>query len=303
MTFAAGNLRGTPVYAELQEICRSHSVIISVTSDLRFGGSGTLIRYKGFYGILTATHVIAKHPNATVIYSPTLATDDPTIFLNEEIQIQELIYLETKEGIDALQNANELWPSGALDICLIRLDKTVFDRIIKTSTKKAVDLSHYKEKYLSNFEKYSGFESNHDWLWAVDGAPREAASLTCANFVESKHDGLFVCGGDTEGSTYKSQNLTLVHPPFDRTADIGCHNLGPTEDKLPSSFGGLSGGGMWQVSFSGNDGSPEKIHEMFFSGIIVSETPKVLYSRGPTSLYEIFIEYLDTLNKSEMTQN
>jgi len=57
------------------------------------------------------------------------------------------------------------------------------------------------------------------------------------------------CGGAMEGATYKTDSLTFVRPPFDREADRGKHDLGPTTDQLPSTFGGISGGGMWQLRF------------------------------------------------------
>jgi hypothetical protein len=53
---------------------------------------------------------------------------------------------------------------------------------------------------------------------------------------------------------------------------------------------------MHQVCFKGNNGFPEAVDEMFFSGICVAGEPqKCLYSRGPSALYDIFTTYLDKL--------
>jgi len=104
-----------------------------------------------------------------------------------------------------------------------------------------------------------------------------------------------VCGGSKIG-TYKTDPLTLVQSPFDRDADRLQHDLGPTLDALPSKFGGISGAGMHQISFYGEEGTLKGIAETFFSGVCVAGIPgECLYSRGPSALYDIFIAYLDAL--------
>lgn len=291
MTFTLGSLRNTHVYTELANKCRSYSVLISLNPDLRQGGSGTLITYKKYCGILSATHVIAEQTNARNIFAPIQKTENPKIFLNDRISIKRLIFLETSVGIHALQQRE--WPEGALDICLIQLEQEEFLSVLYKSGKRSVDLSEHKTKYLNDFEKYCGLDRNHNWTWAVDGSPREDAIQNDCGILESRFDGLYLCGGSKDGSTYRTQLLTLVSAPFDRESDISVHDLGPTVDSIPSKFGGISGGGMWQVSFSGNS-VPEAINEMFFSGVCVAGKPQeCLYARGPSALYDIFTNYLD----------
>ena len=54
--------------------------------------------------------------------------------------------------------------------------------------------------------------------------------------------------------------------------------------------------GSWQVAFTGNDGIPTRIHELFFSGVLVyGIEQEMLASRGPTSLYDIFLSYVDSI--------
>ena len=79
--------------------------MISPTSDLGQGGSGTLARYRDLCGIIGATHVLAKHIDAKTIYAPLQKTADPTVFLSIPISIKNTIYLETPDGIKELQNA------------------------------------------------------------------------------------------------------------------------------------------------------------------------------------------------------
>lgn len=294
MTFTLGNLRQTLAYAELASLCRNHSVMFSPTPNLEEGGSGTLALYKGLCGIISATHVMAKSIDARFIFSPLLKTPDPTLFLNVCIPIKRLLYLETPEGLRALRENN--WHSGTLDICFIELYPSVLDCLLHISGKYAVNLLEYKQSYLTRRDKYCSSEHNKDWCWAIDGAPREGAKHNDQLIFESKFDGLYVCGGAMQGSTYKTDPLTLVRPPFDSEADRGKHDLGPTADVIPDKFNGISGGGMWQVSFKGKNGAPESIDEMFFSGICVAGIDqKHLSSRGPSALYEIFTAYLDTL--------
>lgn len=293
MTFTLGALREQPVYVELAKRCRAQSLLISSSPNLALGGSGTFATYKNLCGIISATHVFADCIDTPMIYSPLQKTDDPTVFLNIPIRIKKIIYLETAEGIIALQGRN--WPEGTLDICFIELAPDLFNHLLETSGKKAVDLSNEQVKYNKDPEKYYYSEENNLWSWAVDGAPREGAFHNSQGILESRFDGLYVCGGSIQGVTYKTQPLTLVLPPYDNCADLICHDLGTTTDLLPDKFGGISGAGMWQIAYSGTNGIPEKIEEMFFSGICVSGIQgKCLYSRGPSALYDVFFKYLDT---------
>lgn len=293
MTFTLSSLRNTKLCSDLAFITRQHSVLISPTSYLGEGGSGTLIKYKNFFGILTATHVIADQININAIYSPILKTSDPTYFLNALIPIKSIIHLETSEGIAALRKRN--WAEGALDICLINLEKNVFDAVLNASGKQAVDLCIYKDKYNKDFEKYCSHNSINNWSWAIEGSPREEVTQGSQGILESRYDGMYLCGGSKDDVTYRTQPLTLVRQPFDKDADISCHELGPSADALPSKFSGISGGGMWQVSFYGENGEPKGIEEIFFAGLCVCETEKSLHCRGPESLYQIFIAYLETM--------
>ncbi|NGX60238.1 MAG: hypothetical protein KR126chlam3_01407 [Chlamydiae bacterium] len=293
-TMSLSGLRGTPVYDALAKGLRTHSLVISPIPYLGGGGSGTLVKYKDKVGMLTATHVLIHYLDSREIFSPFQATDDPTFFINDHIQIKKIIYLDTESGLWQLDKADS-YPENTLDICLIELDVDVFENVLQRSGKKAVDLSVYKENYTNNFDLYSS--SNKDWCWAMDGAPRENVKQDDNNILQSRYDGLHVAGG-----RYRSTPLVHVLPSFDQTADLCVHQLGPTLDPLPNRFAGMSGAGVWQVKFEGNKGKPSAIHELFFSGVVVSEgisseeVSEELASRGPTSLYDIFLSYIDSIS-------
>jgi hypothetical protein len=48
------------------------------------------------------------------------------------------------------------------------------------------------------------------------------------------------------------------------TVDLICHDLGTTTDLLPDKFGGIGGGGMRQLAFSGRMEFPKKSMKCFF---------------------------------------
>ena len=202
MTFALSALRGQTIYTELAERCRAQSILISSIPNLAGGGSGTFATYKNLCGIISATHVFADHIDAPMIFSPLQKTDNPTIFLNIPIKIKKIIYLETVEGIKALQG--KYWAEETLDICFIQLDRDLFTHLLKISGKKAVDLSKEQEKFSKDFQKYYYSDQNNIWSWAVDGAPREGAFHNNQGILESRFDGLYVCGGSMKGETYKT---------------------------------------------------------------------------------------------------
>src|SRR3954464_13096387 len=111
MTCTLGSLRGTSAYADLKVRCQNNFVVFSPTPDLSEGGSGTLVQYKGIYGILSATHVMADSMDSSGIFSPLLPTANPTLFFTSRITIKNILHLETAHGIQALQKTK--WPSGA----------------------------------------------------------------------------------------------------------------------------------------------------------------------------------------------
>lgn len=247
-----------------------------------------MVRYKNLAGILTATHVMAKYLDTKEIFSPIKATENPTFFLNEKVPIKKIVYLETPLGIELLGAHNKFWREDTLDICFIEIEEEVFQGIIQKSLKKPIDLLDYQKKYSVNFEAYCC--ANNDWTWAFEGSPRFGAQQNDNNVLVSRFDGCYLSGG-----AYVTTPLIHVTAPFDRVADLCVHQFGLTKDVFPPTFGGASGSGVWQVRLEGDNGIPKGIHELFFTGVLVAESEHTLKSRGPNSLYDIFLPYLNTL--------
>lgn len=288
-TMPISDLRGTKLFNDLANQLRMHSLLISPVPNLEFGGSGTLVKYKNLSGILTATHVMANYLDTREIFSPIVATEDPTVFLNDKVHVKRILYLETACGVELLKGRTKFWPENTLDICFIELDEEVFQAIIQKSLKKPIDLLDYQKKYSANFETYCC--ANNDWIWAFEGSPRLGGQQDSNNILMSRFDGCYLSGGE-----YVTIPLIHVVPSFDRDADLCVHQLGPTKDVIPSTFSGASGAGVWQVRLKGDDGIPTGIHELFFTGVLVAGAEDILKSRGPSSLYDIFLPYLDSLS-------
>lgn len=284
--FALSQLRGTKLFAYLEERFRKHSLLISATSNLQLGGSGVLATYKELNGILTATHVVSPNIDTKTIFSPIIRTPDPTLVFNCQFPIHRILKIESTKGIELLSASKGRWHEDTLDICFIQLEDPVFKIVIEMSGKEAIDLFQERLRFLTCSEKFWEEQNRTNWTWAFYGAPREEASHDASMILHSKHDGLYLSGG-----LYKLQHiLKHVLPEYENTpVDICEHELGPTQDFLPSSFGGASGGGVWLISLK----TLEEINEVFFAGVFVSETKNILYSRGPISLYEVFIPYLE----------
>ncbi len=284
-------LRGTDLLNELSCYLRSYSLPISVQPSLKGGGSGTLVSYKSFRGILTATHVMANDLDTREVYAPIKKTSDPSFFLNEKIPVKGILCIETPQAIQLFRDREKDWPENALDICLVEIEEHIFSEIIQKSGKHAINLLSHQENYHKNFDKYCC--SHTDWCWAFYGYPREEANHDEYNILKSRFDGVYVSGG----AFRKETPLTQVIVQSQMGADLWEHQLGKTADILPKSFEGMSGAGVWQISFRGEDGIPLEIDEAFFFGVFVAQASDCLLTRGPTSLYDIFLNSIYALLK------
>ena len=232
-------LRGTKVYTDIEYRLRQTSVLFSPSSILMEGGSGTLIRYKNTQGILTAPHVISKFLDLKFIWSPLIRTDDPTFYLNDKIPIQKVIAIESSVGLSLLSQNRYALANGTLDICLLQIDKKIFDSLLKASGKEAIDLYSQQQLYLSDPAKFWASD-NQTWSWGIYGSPRQSAYQCIDGIVHSRHDGLFLGGG-----RYKVDDTNLLHVItafIDQQTDTCIHEFGSTKDELPIDFRGISGG-------------------------------------------------------------
>lgn len=289
------DLKDTPLAASLECFARRYSIPISISSDLTFGGSGTLVQYKNIKGILTATHVVTDAKTTRKIFSPLIKTEDPELFHSLEISIKGIIYIESEEGFNFLEQS-ENWPEGTLDICLIEITEPFFKLIIEKSGKDVLDLLACCNKYHLIESKYWAPENNSNWLWGLYGFPREDVVHDQNKIAVSKFPPFLIGGG-----TYclDTHNLKYVNSKFiNETADLGFHKI-KSNDSLPEKFSGISGGGVWQFTLRRLNDNSLDYEEVFFAGVVIKEEEGFLCSRGPISLYDIFVPYLESVSKKE----
>ncbi|MES2345483.1 MAG: hypothetical protein V4494_06070 [Chlamydiota bacterium] len=155
-----------------------------------------------------------------------------------------------------------------------------------------MELDIYIEKYKKNKKQLTAPDRVHDWFWVIGGSPREQSgpSLNDSSILEFKHGGAFFCGGYIKREMFA---LSMVDEKYrDCDADLIISPLGPTLDVLPFSYGGMSGGGLYQVKLKEIRGH-KNIEDLMFAGVFVADNGECLVSRGHVSLYEVFCRYLD----------
>lgn len=299
MGYSLSSFKDTNIFNQLVQEIRSSNVILSSNANLYTGGSGTLIKYKNFYGILTATHVLSKNLDQKIIFSPLQKTSDPTFFINERIPVKDFHFIEDQKGINLLKSG--VFNEEALDICLIEIEKCTFFRLLHISEKKFVDLEKHRQRLHSNADLYHSTEYKQAFFIVIGGVPRVNAYHQNGNLVTEDADIYY-------GKPYeacKTNQLIHVKAGYDLSADLYTLGVNFSYDNLPYTFSGISGGGVWQVAFGGeNDNHPDKIEDLIFGGVCVAEVKDEIQCksgpinyRGPESLYYVFIHYLDRLRE------
>ncbi len=109
-----GDFCETEVFDELYDSIMSHTIIISYNA-FTFGGSGTLVVYKGLAGILTASHVIAPIKNCRTISLQCLLREGSEKLRHlKTIPIQRIL---TLDELHAFSGGD--WSDEFLDISFI----------------------------------------------------------------------------------------------------------------------------------------------------------------------------------------
>lgn len=224
-------------------------------------GSGTLIRVNDTHGVLTAAHVchkFSKFEKIHIVLSDRVATG---FSISSE-------YISVKEIWGG--KASEWGPDLAF------LELALNDVSIIAASKSFLDLSQQKDALLDappNIGK---------GLWAITGLVGEfsdvehkledrivSAHVDCQAFFSTIHD------------THERQG----HDYF----DVG---VSKKLDGVPVSFGGVSGGGLWQIQISKNkDGEIYWNGNRYFRGVAFWESEpskgrQIIRFHGPRSIFE-----------------
>lgn len=290
---ALGDLRNTEFTEIIGKAVEHHSVVIfyGLNDPKGYGGSGTLIHYKGIKGILTASHVVAYLPGKCVCLPCSLREGTTDVWEIAPIPFCRILTIDNL-NLYRTTDWKKNWSENGLDISIIQLEDHFFDELVRMSNKQPLDLAEMRAKYLAQNAKYWASENKHNWTWTIAGTPREDCGLIEKDVNFFPHASIYIGGGETKLRTETLQNIEF---PFrGREVDIIETQLGPTKDKLPKDFSGASGGGVYQTS-ERRTGDQFKIEEILLAGVFVAgnEEEGRLCSRGHIALYDIFCEFLD----------
>ena len=228
---------------------------------LRFIGSGTLVELEGAHYILTAAHV----------WHETRGVDQIGLALTDH----QSSFRMPRESI----LVKELW-SGKLsewgpDIALLRIPSPDVPTI--SAHKSFLNLSLQKERLpLCPPTTENG-------LWVVTGMVGEFSEI-------QTHQEIGTLEGHIHGEAFFSAvQQTHEHNGYDYF-DIGANLNLPG---VPSSFGGVSGGGLWEVKLSMSRSTKELTWDgkRYFRGVAFWESEKtdghrMIRCHGPKSIFE-----------------
>jgi hypothetical protein len=250
---------------------------VPLVLDWRFIGSGTLIRFGECHGVLTASHVVSNKDwqiNAGAYSKQTLRTAVAEYAHDLSIEARRLEIERT------IRKSDEYGP----DLAFIRIPDSEFLHAI-LPRKSFFDICSSAEKKFAEAGKSDGIMvfSGFPEADRFDGQPELGFDIV---------HGLIGYGFIT-GREHEEEREGYDY------IEVGASYAG--DNKPPVSFGGVSGGGLWQVPvFRKKDhGLGQEYYEgIFLAGVVIYETPIVndyrrIRGHGPKSLYKIFFPQLE----------
>ena len=229
-------------------------------------GSGTFIRVDKVYGILTAYHVAATIRGCSQ--------------LGLVITLGEHRYNLETEHLHIIDIAKPSEASEGPDLSFIRLPDYSLGTL--RARKSFYNLSFHREKVLQNPLDY------RFGLWMPLGFPEELTKIGESVNGFSILKDFHMLGGAT------GIENAYVRGDYDYL-EVSCHYR--KDEELPMSFGGFSGGGLWQVPLLELEKDNIKHQEIILSGVIFYQT-KVRNSRrnikchGRRSIYKKAYEFI-----------
>ncbi|MFQ5965936.1 MAG: hypothetical protein ACE5KZ_16850 [Candidatus Scalinduaceae bacterium] len=222
-------------------------------------GSGTLVEIDGLYAILTAQHVIKELPKS----------GDIGLMISPDIE-KPIVKSEFLNKIEVARGSIE---SEGPDLGIILLPSPIVGQL--KAKKSFYNLSLKRDKILSDPPK------NYKGIWFLCGMPAEMTTTEgpSKGFNVIKRFTLF-CGAARVKKEYSKgeYDYFVVDAHYNET------------NQLPESFGGISGGGLWQVILKQQKGKVEA-EEMILSGVVFYQSPlsnniRLLKCHGRRSIYK-----------------
>ena len=224
-------------------------------------GSGTLIEIEGRKGILTAHHVITELKKYTQLGLSLLPYEHRYAIPTNHLSIIEV----------AKPYINSIRP----DLSVIILPETSIGRLL--AHKSFWNISRWRENVL--LKPVDPVEG----VWIVYGFPAELTTnkIPTKGFEEIKsyHS---ICGYAPIEKYYEEEEFDYL--------DVSVSYMGRVD--LPQSFGGLSGGGLWQAPFFRSEHGELQNRDPILAGMAfyqtdIKENKRYIICHGRNSIYKI----------------
>lgn len=256
------------LFEDITQILHCYSTgIIKLTFDGRLQeravliGSGTFIAIESIHGILTAHHV-AELLSGDCSLGLTLHTHEHKC----TIDVRYLDIIEIERGPTK---------SEGPDLAFIVLPNSHIGRI--EATKSFYHLSHKREKMLS---KPPDFDRG---LWFICGVPDEQTTEERSERGFDSLKGFHAL----YGATFVTRSY--LHGEYDYfELKVRCGS----DKGLPLTYGGVSGGGLWQVPLTRTEKGQILAKEYILSGVAFYESEmrdqmRFIKCHGRESIYKI----------------
>lgn len=223
-------------------------------------GSGTLIKVGEVYGIVTAQHVTASFGCGTKLGFILLPYEHRFFLEADHLQIVEF--------------ARPSEASQGPDLALVILPTNLLGTL--KARKVFYDLSHKQKELLRaplNLEA---------GLWAITGFPDEQTtrgeSSRSHSYVKGFHGMAFLTG---IGKQY-------FVGEYDFLEAVVKHRI---DNTIPTTFGGVSGGGLWQIRLMKTKKGEYEVKEVFLFGVAfyqkeVTDGVRYIKCNGPRTIYK-----------------
>jgi hypothetical protein len=236
--------------------------------DAELGGSGTLVQIDETYGILTAHHVLSNLPK----------DGDIGLILATRFGAQLHRYTIPSQVIRRVEIARGQIESEGPDLALLIIPAAEVELI--KAFKSFYNLVSRRDEILVNPP------DKNDGIWFISGFANE---LTTDEPPEHGYQrvksfyGMFGAGG------VRSEYTDGLFDYFDFEVRYG------GIDQPPESFGGFSGGGLWQVPLIRSKDGKLEAKDFLLSGVICYQSPMVENRRfikchGRRSVYKCAID-------------
>ena len=264
-------------------ISRYSVALLRITSDsmnetMRLIGSSTLVTVNGHPSILTAEHVLSQ------------IRDSDHLGLLTSIRGDLHRYSFTQNHIVVHRIAKGKDDARGPDIGVAVLPEANIGRL--RAEKSFFNIDIRRERFNRGFiECDRGF-------WFTSGFPGESERDFQPNYGFSSIKGYkWLCGISGIKNEYNGSGYDYLEMAVEYSS---CN------PDLPNSFGGISGGGVWQVPLSKNSDGRLSQDEYILSGVAFFQTTlegkhRLIRSHGRKTIYENIPAYLSRINRQPIT--